>query len=315
MYIFGRDTMAPHGRLGDLALECTHESEESLRAIGWNLLCDHRVSESRAAHFYEETGQPDTVDKLKKAMVDYHKEWVCTKPHDTYLSRRLNGHNFVSMSKLPKDLELANVLNVSSWLTKLRAKLPSLSQQLEGELRSLEQPETAITQIETFLDTLFAAINANRDGRPTWVARWKDFERSIERASVGTWNAAVGAWVRRGSWQIVLRYPLSTVTELIRPTQLDTGLNQYHFPSPPFPRATRGGFTMLLRELSQTTPLISEWIHSPIDLKVDYWTAAGRLCAEIQDNAVPRLRLFRSQHRERLARRFLTEVTGWLPAR
>jgi hypothetical protein len=294
-------------------LDCTLRPEESVQAIGLNLLCDHRVSEARAAHFFDATGRPGTVDELRKALLDYHWDWVCQQPAESYLSRPRNGHNFVQKSRLPKDLTLVNVLNVSAWVNTLRT-LPVLGPRLETGFRRLADPLATADEIEAFLTGLFEAINLHRDERPVWVARWKEFERSVEHASTSTWNTAVGVWRRPGSWQIVLRYPITAVARLIRPTQLDSS-SQYHFPSPPSPRPTPGGFTMTLREMATKTPIVPEWVHPPVDLRIEYWVAGGRLCAEVPDDGPADLWLYRSQHREKLARRFPKETAGWLPGR
>jgi hypothetical protein len=84
MYVFGRNTSAPHSPLGQLAKECTNAPEDSLQAIGWNLLADHRVSEERAEHFFDVTGKPSTVEELARASVDYHRDWVCQRPNLTF---------------------------------------------------------------------------------------------------------------------------------------------------------------------------------------------------------------------------------------
>jgi hypothetical protein len=223
-----------------------------------------------------------------------------------------NGGNFIPKSSLPKGTELVNVLNVSGWINRLKAKDPGAGTKLESRLKDLAGPSPPADGVEGFLQELFPAINSWRDGRPMWAGRWKEFLKSIDDESCRTWNEAVGVWSRRSSWQVVLRYPLAAVPELVRPTQLDSGYNQYHFPSPPFPRPTRGGFTMALRELKAKTALVSEWIHYPINLHIDQWIAGGRLWAVVEDDASSSLWFYRSQHRARLLRRFGTECAGWL---
>lgn len=301
--------------MGQLATECTNDPEPSLQAIGWNLLADHRVSEERAEHFFVVTGEPSTVANLKRALDDYHRDWVCRRPDETYLSQSRNGRNFVRKSSLPKGTELANALNVSGWVYRLRTKDPRIGIKLESRLKDLAGPSPPADAVEAFLMELFAAINSRRDGRPMWAARWKELVKSIDDGSCRTWNEAVGAWRRRDSWQVVLRYPLAAVPTLVRPTQLDSGYYEYHFPSPPFPRPTRGGFTMALRELAVGAALVSEWIHPPIDLHIDHWIAGGRLWGVIEDETSDSLWFCRSQHRARLLRRFGRECGGWLPPR
>jgi hypothetical protein len=313
MHIFGKSSSGPTATLGRLAHECTLHPEESLRAVGLNLLCDHRVGEDRAEHFYEVTGRPSTVDELKRALVRYHTEWVCAQPDESYLSTLRNGHNFILNSRLPKDLMLTNVLNVSSWVSRVKNIAPLMGVRLEQGIKRLADPSIGIDETELFLDDLFKAIERYRDERPIWVARWQEFEKAIETGRTLTWNNAVGVWRRPGSWQVVLRYPLHAVDQLIRPTQLDSGFNQFHFPSPPFSDSTRGGFSMGLSQAIQASPLVPEFLHPPIRFNVAHWRAAGGLCAEVRDGPDASLWLYRDRHREKLATNFSKEVFGWLP--
>jgi len=169
------------------------QPEESVQAIELNLLCDHRVSEARAAHCFDVTGRPGTGDELRRALVDYHRDWVCRQPAESCLCRPRTGHNFVQKSRLPKDLTLVNVLNVSARVNSLRPP-PVLEPRLEAELKRPVDPLAAADEIEAFLTGLFEVVNSHRDERTVRVARWREFARSIERTSASTWNAAAGAW-------------------------------------------------------------------------------------------------------------------------
>jgi hypothetical protein len=183
---------------------------------------------------------------------------------------------------------------------------------IEEGFRQFTSPSASAGEKETYLSRLFAAINSHWDGRPMWVARWKDFEKSVDTSIPSTWNADVGVRRAPGAWQVALRYPAADVKCLVRPTVLDCAPNSlYHFPSPPLPRPTRGGFTMALRQAPERAPLISEWIHPPIKLKIEHCIAG--LCAEVGDSGIEEVWAYRNWHRRKLAARFKKEVDGWLP--
>jgi hypothetical protein len=298
-------------RLRELAFECTRLKEESLQVLGLNLLADLRLSEQRAQHFLEVTGNPG-ADRIGNAIVKYHDDWVSESPTETYLSRTRNGKNFVARSRLPKDISLVTVLNISGWARRLR--IDSEFSGLEPRVALLGDPSATGNQKMEFLDELFRAIQLRRDQRPIWVARWKDFEKSIEVSRPNTWNTSVGVWRDRSDWQLALRYPVAAVPCLVRPTTLDCAPSSlYHFPSPPFRLPTRGGFTMALSEPAPRSPLISEWIHPPIDLKTGYCVPGMLGMAE--EGKKREIWIYRNGHMERLGRRFKKEVAGWLPER
>src|SRR5580700_3591389 len=100
MFVFGRNTTAEYGRLGDAALGLTTRPEESWQAVGWNILYDHRVSEARAADFYS-VEKPATGRELERALRNYYWEVICKVPANSYLSSTLNSHNFVEKDSLP----------------------------------------------------------------------------------------------------------------------------------------------------------------------------------------------------------------------
>jgi hypothetical protein len=302
-----------HGELQRLALACTREADASTRAIGWNLRCDHRISHQRAEHFLTTSSHPGSPRELMRAMVDYFRDWVCRDPDQTYLSPVLNARNLLAKSKVPADLELAHVLNVTSWVDRL-SSVPKLGDRLRMALATLDVATSPPDEIGRFLEDLFHGINAYRDRRPVWVAAWPEFERLIDLAVPETWNAVVGVWRNRGALQVVLRYPVGSVVQLVRPTQLDVGYYQYHFPSPPRLRVAWGGFAMALRRVEPDARLVPEWLHPPADLSVAQWNAAGRLCG-YTNGGLGSLAFWssRRQHGERLERRFPKASSGWLP--
>ena len=296
-----------------LAEACTRDPEQSIRAIGWNLLRDHRVSDARAEHFLEVTRQPTTASDLKRALGDYHYNWVCRQPAETYLSRARNSLNFVADGDLSMNMPLATVINVSGWIAQLRDTVRD-GPRLEQIFDEVAVVGTPTRRIADFLSALFAVVNVARDQRPVWAARLSRFRRAIDRARPATWNAAVGVWRRQGSWQAVVTYPRRSVQEVIRPTQLDAGFYQFHFPSPPVVATASGGITMAICDMTDRMPLVPEWIHPPIDFDADHWLAAGGLFGEVPDALdVTRLGEHRRSHGGRLTKWLDGLGPGWLP--
>jgi len=301
-----------HPSVRDIVLQLAQDSEPSRRAVGWNLLSDERISSARIEHFLRVVGLPRSADELARALVDYHRLWVCPQPYETYLSDERNGHNLVPVVA---GRTLGTVLNVSAVVERIRTRR-GVGVRIERDFAKLTAlpippPQAAI---QYFLDQLFYTMSSLSESRPVWVAEWDALEPAIEPGDASSWNRAVGVWRRAGSWQIVLRYPAEDVGQLVRPTMLDAGFNQFHFPSPPIFPQPKGGITMALEDPMPVRPLISEWIHRPISFKTEYWIAAGGLCASVVSDAPAPISLYRSNHRERLTRAFPTGITNWLPA-
>lgn len=283
-----------------------------MQVLGWNLSCENRISAERLEHFFEVTGQPSTATALQRAVIDYHRDWVCERPHESYLSRTRNSGNFVVSRRLPRDLMLVTVMNVSAWVQRLRT-LPAVGVRLERGLTAVSNGEADGDELEEFLARLLSAINDQQAGRPTWVVRSDAFDEAIAGRPPAAWSQAVGVWRIDGTWQVVLRYPASAVDQLVRPCQLESGYNQYHFPSPRRLACTYGGFAMALFDRAQI--LISEWIHAPIELRVEYWRAGGALCAAIRGSPIEPIWFYRTRHRELLSKAHPYASRGWLPQR
>src|SRR5258708_1735607 len=164
MYIFGRDAPSSYSPLGQAALECTRDPEPSVRAIGWNILSDHRVTDTRAEHFFEVSDRPATANQLKRALVDYFRDWVCLHPQETYLSEIRNQTNFVHQDVMTPDTLLVHVLNVDAWVNYLTVESPA-SLALRNSLPRLNQRPFDARLRDEFIRELLRQINIYRDQR------------------------------------------------------------------------------------------------------------------------------------------------------
>jgi hypothetical protein len=245
-------------------------------------------------------------------MVNYHRQFVCQRPADSYLSTLYNQNNFVPVDQRPDDLPLATVINVSAWIERLRGEV-AIGWRLERDFGLLQGGNSSRDAVHAFLADVFVAVNRLRDERPVWVAQRDDFVEASDVNIPATWNAAVGAWRKPGAWQAVLTYPSRLVSALLRPTQLDAGFNQFHYPSPTVVDLVRGGITMALREVSESVPLVREWIHPPIPLDPRHWTAARDLFGRVDPMAGASGLVCREWHRGRLARWLPQIEPAWIP--
>ena len=86
-FVFGRETSEPHAALAIPAAELKASADPIEQAIGINLLFDWRVSEARAAHFYDFTKKPSTGPQLLGALTYYAENCIAVHPpKETYQS-------------------------------------------------------------------------------------------------------------------------------------------------------------------------------------------------------------------------------------
>jgi len=315
--IFGREADPNLRRFAAIVAEMAASDEPSSKCIAWNLTWDNRVSPERALEFYRSSGFPNSVEDLQQALVDYVELSASRDPGTTYFCPA-NQQNFVS-DRIPQSLELGHVLNVSSVLHRLQTE--PRAREWDLDLAILLQAEdtlrraTGTAEREHIIDELLRAEFLLRGNRPFWAAAWSSLERNIEHASPNTWHTSVGLWRSRATFQILVRYPAAIAGQLVRPTQLDVGWFEYHFPSPQHLACGKGGFAMALRELFLPRPqLISEFIHRPVQLNHRHWLAADALNGRVDGSILSYVstKLFRSQHVDRMTDAFPSHCERWL---
>lgn len=295
-WIFGRETQEPHAALGIAAAELSRAGNEpSHRMLAWNLLHDDRVSEQRAAEFFRLTGFPSKPDQVIPALNKYSDHLDAAAPEATYLAPS-NANNIIPKSWRPK-FALAHVLNLSKVLWSIPHQTP------EGVAKTKDRL-LSITDRKPVLEDLLHQAFELQCNRPTWAADWSRLSKYSDFVAPDHWNRAVGVWRFRESIQIVLRYEPSRVTQFVRPTQLDAGAYQFHFPSPAGRSPKRGGVAMLLQDLEtpprRRLPLVPEYLHAPIRFSFDDWLKAEELLAAVDDGPSPETIAFRRRHWELL---------------
>ena len=206
--------------------------------------------------------------------------------------------NLLNLTKLREVLLVARNENPERWLP-LYDVVEATDEAWRVKInRKLEGKDPDSKEVKDFVEAVLDVINYNRVERkqpfnPTWVTTWDHFAEILPAAETNRWNHSLGVRTEGHDWQIILRYPAKDAGRLYRPTQLETGYNAYHFPSPPT-RVAVGGHPMDLSASSrtQTKNLFSEYIHGQIELKVEYWVNAGRLIGrtDYSEYHLPRLR-------------------------
>jgi hypothetical protein len=194
---------------------------------------------------------------------------------------------------------------------------------LEGHLK--EGPGALGRQL-AFVRATFKALNRCREEygpfQPIWATRWEKFRERTADAGPAAWLEATGLGredPRR--WLIVLVYPVEEVQWLARPTQLDAGWYQYHFPSPPCLGADQGGHPMDLRTEPCPEHLLPEFIHEQFEYDIKHWDDSerpgpNRLVGCTAGPTVDALELQRRNHHRLLITSypdFVGEIEDWMP--
>ncbi len=156
--------------------------------------------------------------------------------------------------------------------------------------------------------------------QPTWATTLEAFEPQA-RSPVGEPNP--DRWVQimgmgknpHGHWFIALTYTVGEAGTVARPTQLDGGWYEYHFPSPRETPLESGGHAMDLRLSPTAAELLPEYIHKQIEHPVQHWHDAGNLLGRTSDWRPPDLISIRRAHQALLTSTYKTEVYTGCPNR
>jgi hypothetical protein len=318
-------------------------SEWGQKELAVNLKFDNRVNENREKLFRNYFSSPFDGRKLKEALIKYHQERVqnaannpdfCIPECNNVIADYAQG---IFCRLFKKETELVNILSLNSLQTvidKVSAKYPSWKK-FVPENRSpddfsewlnfnLSDKDPCSNEVKGFISTIFDMLNyymKDSPYNPVWVTTWESFQKYALLSKVDRWNQIVGVPRRKGNWQIVLKYSSSDVKCLHRPTQLDGGYFAYHFPLPievlkqNKNEGSHSGHTMDLQK-SSSDPLVPEYIHAQIELKLEYWVNAGCLISQTEfgNNYTPLLQDLRLHHYKKL-QAFYGDgfIKDWMP--
>lgn len=298
-------------------------------AVGENLALDHRIAPTRDADFYQRMNLPSSSSALRDALRRYHQQYVREIPERSFLHPTLNGSNFIggaAINGISGDLELAVVMSISRLYRPIvtahsadSSLFPDLPMDAEADIdeqafgnwltRHLSGRDTAY--VDRFIGNVMHALNeyrASRRHNPVWATTWSRFllvrDKGPER-----WTELIGVPRFASEWLIVLKYRVADAGTLVRPTQFEAGWFGYHFPSPPSHPLHLGGAVVDLSD--NPTPLAgltTEYIHEQIDLRPEFWVAAGRLVGHASRAVGGAVEKCRQRHWGVLARSFDSAV-------
>jgi hypothetical protein len=296
-----------------------------------NIMFDHRVSESREDSFDQFVQEPCTAASLRRGCDEYFKEKIRVRTLPEYVYSRINGNNLINASiavppAINKDRRLVRILNLNKlmyifqWARSVgtwRAvfdTLPSPSDEAAvGRWVDKRMTSTA-RAIDKFIEVVLDVLSRYREDypfQPTWVTTLDSFIPHQTEAP-NRWAEVVGVAEGKPQWLIVLCYTVREAGTIARPTQLDSGWNAYHFPSPPDAALSLGGHPMDLRISSRATTLLPEYIHKQINHPLSHWLYLDRLYGRTAEKPPSGLSLQRRCHFELLLRTYGPSVYNWM---
>lgn len=296
--LFGRPAPSELKPLEALAERLAQSISEPERAIGLNLVYDHRVSEVRALHFGRFLGSlpggRGDVEYLLETLRRYRQDWIAKRPLDTFEHPQDNHDNHTG---LEEDRELIHVCNVTQRLSHIdpaiRPLVPGIglgnraptASEVNRKLRTIQGDSAREDQWIAHFLRLLRLNSEVSPWHPVWAAGVSEFDSVLsERDSPEAWMEAVGLQVpAEVTWLLVLRYPVKDAGRLYRPTVLEAGKSTWHFPSPVCSLPPmKGGHPInfgigWLRGGRQA--LLSEYVHSEISFQPEHWVKGGRRLA------------------------------------
>jgi len=144
---------------------------------------------------------------------------------------------------------------------------------------------------ETFIESVLDMLNSIRHEKafqPTWATTWVAFEPHARTPNgephADRWVQVMGMGKNAPQhWFIVLKYTVAQAGTLARPTQLDAGWYEYHFPSSQQTPLEFGGRPMDLRISPAASALLPEYVHKQIGHPIEHWNETGRLLGRASD--------------------------------
>lgn len=329
--VFGRDTPSPHPY--DAAITgWLYDADIEFHAMARNIMCDHRVSETREQDFDNVTGHPRTPNGLQHAIVDYHHEYVQTMRIPRFADWDVNSSNILDyplpgMHLIDRDRLFVRVLDLSGMYGVYRdgqlsgspafSTLPkAISDAALLDWLDFQLESRPTEHVRWFIGHVLDAMDHLRlttAFQPTWAANWSEFAQYADKGP-DRWAQAMG--LKKPSvprWLILLRYRAREAGTISRPTQLDAGWYAHHFPSPPQAPLATGGHPMDLRTSPGATALLSEYIHEETTHTLAHWDAAGSLVGRTSGAAGGRLEDQRLMHHRLLNLIYGYNVTRWMP--
>jgi hypothetical protein len=333
--VFGRSLPDPHPY--DAALASLLAATTDERAIALNLMHDHRVSPAREREFDAFVKPPCTDVQLRLALDEYFHAKVRHRKLPHYVYHAVNANNLLNgqvavRPMIRGDVQLVRVLDLNGlnrvfqWAYGVRRANPRWGRTFDrfprnisdgravlGWLDEKMQPRTVESFVATVLDVLRTHRAEKKAYQPTWATTWAAFKEHVA-AGPDRWCQVLGIDKPRACWVILLRYTVREAGTIARPTQLDCGWHQFHFPSPPGASLSTGGHPMDISTVPPANRLRPEFIHKQPNHLLEHWLSLapnnyGRTTAP----TAPSLSAQRQTHHQLLAQIYGSGVYQWLP--
>lgn len=165
--------------------------------------------------------------------------------------------------------------------------------------------------IEVVLDML-NCIRHEAAFQPTWATTWHAFEPHARNSGgepdADRWVQVMGMGKNPAyHWYIALTYTVAEAGTVARPTQLDGGWYEYHFPSPEEAPLELGGHPMELDVRHVAKVLLPEYIHKQIRHPLKHWDDTGRLLGRTTASFGSNLINMRRAHQKLLTSTYATD--------
>jgi len=294
--VFGRNLPDPHPY--DVAISSMLSKTVGERAMAINLMSDYRVSAERERAFDSYVRRPCTDFLLRSALKDYFETQVRPRKRPDYVYNYLNGNNILNgyayaRPIIKPDVQLVRVLDLNGlkhvfqWAqTEGRRSYPArwgstfdtFPRDVANDRAVMDFLDRRMGRrtvgdfVRTVLDVLSVHSTLEKKPfQPTWATTWTAFREHIT-GGANRWLEVIGISKRIPCWLILLKYTVREAGTVVRPTQLDGGWYQFHFPSPPRALLSRGGHPMDLRTSPRAVKLLPEYIHKQIHHPIEHWT-------------------------------------------
>lgn len=334
--VFGREQDLSHPYQEALQQWQSLRRSLALRAMARNVRHDHRVSPEREADFQAFASKLGTDLDLHNAIVQYHKERIRFRPDPEFLNRTINESNLIILpndvfpsedTELVRVLDLSGLNRVFAWAKKKERWKPKFVE-LENPNNDTivynwlkkNLPEQVKEQARNFIGFILEVLNdsqIDQPFQPVWATTWKAFT-PYKDCDPQRWVQLLGVRKEQPSCLVLLKYTVKEAGTLVRPTQLEAGWYECHFPSPPTARLEIGGHPMDLQlppKIHHTQPAktqtpLPEYLHKQIKHPPQHLLDWGFVEFPKRQN----LRLQRIAHHQKLVKHYGDEVHSWMSA-
>lgn len=310
-------------------------------AVAVNIMYDHRVSDPRADAFDKFVNKPCTAHDLREALIDYHEKKVQRRKLPHYVYAHLNGNNLLNGQagvppeinldrRLVRALDLNGLWPVFVWAqVEGRAKYPKRWGRTfdtfpttggRGPVMDFLDEKMDRTSIEEFVPYVLDLLDVygrleKNPFQPTWATTWSAFKKYAAEGP-DRWCQVLGMYKPWPCWIVLLKYTVREAGTVARPTQLDAGWYDSHFPSPRVTPKSEGGHPMDLSAAPAVLdePPLPEYVHTTTHHTPAHWTSlAPYNCGRTTAQPLPPLPEQRLAHYERLQRHHnIADVRGWM---